>query len=139
MIVIATVYEYDYKATVVYIRHMNIITSVWLLLPCPWPFNLPNPGMQMLLVPYYNSMRYNMMTPPLSSPTGGFHDFHHSCYVPEDDQSDSELLILEYFIHNFVDIYHRISTRDSTSTQDSIVDKVYSLIKGGETCKISKL
>ena len=42
MIVIATVYEYDYKATVVYIRHMNIITSVWLLLPCPWPFN-PNP------------------------------------------------------------------------------------------------
>ena len=38
MIVIATVYEYDYKATVVYIRHMNIITSVWLLLPCPWPF-----------------------------------------------------------------------------------------------------
>ena len=40
MIVIATVYEYDYKATVVYIRHMNIITSVWLLLPCPWPFNV---------------------------------------------------------------------------------------------------
>ena len=39
MIVIATVYEYDYKATVVYIRHMNIITSVWLLLPCLWPFN----------------------------------------------------------------------------------------------------
>ena len=42
MIVIATVCEYDYKATVVYIRHMNIITSVWLLLPCLWPFNLPH-------------------------------------------------------------------------------------------------